>query len=37
MSDICLVIIAPAIFTGFFLAIGIMARGDRRELEEIDR
>lgn len=37
MSVICLAIIAPAIFTGFFLAMGIMARSDRRELEEIDR
>lgn len=37
MSDICLAIVAPALFTGFFLAMGIMARRDRKEMERMER
>jgi hypothetical protein len=37
MRDICISIIAPAVFTGFFLAMGIMARRDRKEMEQLER
>lgn len=36
MTDICIAIIAPALFTGFFLAMGIMARKDRKEMDQME-
>lgn len=37
MSAVCIAIIAPALFTGLFLAMGIMARRDRKELEALEK
>lgn len=37
MHDECIAILIPAMFTGFFLAMGIMARRDRKEMERMER